>query len=155
MRKTFAIMAAGAAILATPALAQLGGVADVNVGGQVGVDPGNSVGNTLGTVTDRVGDTVEKVDGTVNHAADHSNLTLATREQVRAGAEVRDSSGTSVGTVQSVEGNTAVVVRGGKLYNIPLASLYNSASGKAKGLVTKLPHAEITARANAGADVRR
>ncbi|WP_338426412.1 hypothetical protein [Sphingopyxis kveilinensis] len=150
MHKSLTLLAVGTALAAAPALAQLvpGGVADVNVGGNVAVDPGA----TVGTVTDRVGQTVDRVDGTVNNAVDSTNLTLATREQVRAGAEIRDNKGNSVGTVQSIEGDTAVVVRGGKLYNVPLASIYHGAVGRTHGLVTKLPAASIEARAAASAD---
>lgn len=150
MHKSLALLAIGTALAAAPALAQLvpGGAANVNVGGNVAVDPGATVGN----VTDRVGQTVDRVDGTVNNAVDTTNLTLATREQVRTGAEIRDSRGNSVGTVQSIDGDTAIVVRGGKLYNVPLSSIYHGAVGRTHGLVTKLPAASIEARAAASAD---
>lgn len=149
MHKSLALLAIGTALAATPALAQLvpGGAANVNVGGNVAVDPGATVGN----VTDRVGQTVDRVDGTANTAVDATNLTLATREQVRAGAEIRDSRGNSVGTVQSIDGDTAIVVRGGKLYNVPLASIYHGAVGRTHGLVTKLPATSLEARAAASA----
>lgn len=151
MRKALAILAAGAAFAATatvPALAQAG----VDVGGQAGVDidPGNSVGS----VTDRLAGTVDQIDATANQAIDPANLALAAREDVRAGAEIRYSDGTGVGTVQSVEGDVAVVVRGGKLYNVPLSEIYRDASGKAKGLVTKLSRAEIRARGDLAAEAK-
>ena len=72
----------------------------------------------------------------------------------RAGAEIADSSGNSVGTVQSVEGDTAVVIKGGKLYTIPLSSIYHDAAGKTHTLVTKLSQAEIKARTAAAAESR-
>ena len=152
MRKTFALLAAGTALLAAPALAQLntGGAADVNVGGQVGVNPGGVVGS----ITDPVGKTVDHVDGTVNHAVDSTNLTLATREQVRAGAESHGPDGRSIGTVQSVEGGIAVVIRGGKLYNVPLSEVYHGAVGAGHGLVTKLSSAEIQAHTTAAVEAR-
>ena len=148
MRKTFVLLAAGTALLAAPALAQLGTVADVNVGGQVGVAPGGVVDS----VTNPGGKTVDRVDGTVNNAVDATTLTLATREQVRAGAEMHGPDGKSIGTVQSVEGGTAVVIRGGKLYNVPLSEVYHGAVGATHGLVTKLSSAEIQAHTTAKAE---
>ena len=150
MRKTFVLLAASTALLAMPALAQLGTVADVNVGGQVGVDPGTAVGS----VTDPVGQTVDRVDGTVNNAADATGLALATREQVSTGAEIRDSRGNSIGTVQSIDGETAMVTRGGKMYHVPLSGIYHSAAGKTRGLVTKMPRADIKAHTAAAAEAR-
>lgn len=152
MRKTFVLLAAGTALLALPALAQLntGGAADVNVGGQVGVNPGGVVGS----VTDPVGQTVDRVDGAVNNAADATGLALATREQVSTGAEIRDSRGNSIGTVQSIDGETAIVTRGSKLYHVPLSGIYHSAAGKTHGLVTKVPRADIKAHAAAAAEAR-
>lgn len=147
MRKTLSLLATGAALIAVPALAQVGGVADVNAGAQVGVNPAG----TVGAVTDRLGQTVDRVDEGVNHTVDATKLKLAAREDVRAGAQVSDSEGNSVGTVQSIDGDQAIVVDGGKLYNVPLSSLYSHAEGAAHGLVTKLPKADIKARAEAGA----
>ena len=128
MRKTFALLAAGTALLAAPALAQ--------------------------PQTDPVGGTVDRVDGATKKAVDDANLTLATREQVRAGAEIYDTSGNSVGTVQSIDGDTAIVVREGKLYNVPLAAIYHGAVGETHGLVTKLSSAEIEARTAAAVESR-
>ena len=148
MRKTFVLLAASTALLAAPALAQLGTVADVNVGGQVGVNPGGVVDS----VTNPVGKTVDHVDGAANHAVDTTNLTLATREQVRAGAEIHGPDGKSIGTVQSIEGGIAVVIRGGKLYNVPLSEVYHGAVGAGHGLVTKLSSAEIQAHTTAAVE---
>lgn len=97
---------------------------------------------------------VAPIGGTVGKTVDAANLTLATREQVRAGAELYDTSGNSVGTVQSVEGDTAVVVRDGKLYNVPIAAIYHGAVGATHGLVTKLSSAEIQARTTAAIESR-
>lgn len=150
MRNAGVLLAAVTTALATPALAQanLGGTVDATVGANTG-----AVGSTLGTATDRLGKTVDRVDGTVNKSLDSTKLTLATREQVRAGAEVSDRAGNSIGTVQSIDGDNAIVVDGGKLYNIPLGTLYSKGAGAANGLVTKLPRTEITARAQGGAAV--
>lgn len=153
------LAAAPALLAATPALAQAtasapavgsDGVANVNLVGQVGLN-GNAA---VQDATDPVGDTVDQADGAVQKSVDAANLTLATREQVRAGAELYGTDGTSVGTVQSVEGDTAVVVRGGKLYNVPLAEIYHGAVGATHGLVTKLSRAEIQARTTAEAESR-
>ena len=113
-------------------------------------DPGTAVGS----VTDPVGQTVDRVDGTVNNAADATGLALATREQVSTGAEIRDSRGNSIGTVQSIDGETAMVTRGGKMYHVPLSGIYHSAAGKTRGLVTKMPRADIKAHTAAAAEAR-
>lgn len=148
MRKPLALLMLTPALLAGPALAQLApdGVANVNLVGQVGLG-GNAATSPVAGTVGQVGDTVGK-------AVDAANLTLATREQVRAGAELYDTSGNSVGTVQSVEGDTAVVIRGGKLYNVPLAEIYHGLVGATHGLVTKLSRAEIQARTTAEVETR-
>ena len=155
-----ALLATAPALLAaTPALAQAAstapavgsdGVANVNLVGKVGLN-GNAA---IQDAVDPVGETVDQVDGAVQKSVDAANLTLATREQVRAGAELYGTDGSSVGTVQSVEGDVAVVVRGGKLYNVPLAEIYHGAIGATHGLVTKLSSAEIQARTTAEVESR-
>lgn len=161
-RRALPLLAAAPALLAaTPALAQAAspapapavgsdGVANINLVGQVGLN-GNAA---VQDATNPVGETVDKVDGAVQKSVDTANLTLATREQVRAGAELYGTDGSSVGTVQSVEGDVAVVVRGGKLYNVPLAQIYHGAVGATHGLVTKLSSAEIQARTTAEVESR-
>ena len=155
MRKAFALLTAAPALLALPALAQTApdGSANVNLVGKVGLN-GGTIGNAVDGVTNPVGGTVDRVDRTVGKTVDTANLTLATREQVRAGAELYDTGGNSVGTVQSVEGDTAVVVRGGKLYNVPIAQIYHGTVGATHGLVTKLSSAEIQARTTAAIESR-
>lgn len=66
MRKTLMTLAAGAAIVAVPAVAQvgLGGAANLNAG--AALDPAA----TVGSVTDRVGQTVDSVDGAANDAVE-------------------------------------------------------------------------------------
>lgn len=145
MRKALTLIAAGAAILATPAIAQVGGSVDATVGAGAG-----PLAGTVGDVTGQVGNTVDRVDGAVNGTIDSAKLVVATREQVRAGAQVTDTSGNSVGTVQSVDGDNAVIVDGGKLYNIPLAALYSKADSVTGPLVTKLSKTEIRARVHGG-----
>ncbi|SKB58814.1 hypothetical protein [Sphingopyxis flava] len=150
MRKTLILLAASAAAVAAPALAQL----DTGVAGQVGgsVDPGRVAGGVVQDVTQPVGGVVDQVDQTANDAIGSTDLKLAAREDVRAGANVTDSKGNSIGTVQSIDGDNAVVVSDGKLYNIPLSALYSHAAGTAHGLVTKLPKAELEARGAAAAE---
>jgi len=152
MRKAFALLTVAPALLASPAIAQLApdGSANVNLVGKVGLN-GGAVEAAVDGVTNPVRGTV---DGALGKTVDAANLTLATREQIRAGAEIYDSSGNSVGTVQSVEGDTAVVVRGGKLYNVPIAEIYHGAVGATHGLVTKLSSAEIQARTTAAIESR-
>ncbi len=155
MRKAFALLTVAPALLAYPAFAQLApdGSANVNLVGKVGLN-GGAVDAAVDGVTNPVRGTVDRADGAVSKTVDAANLTLATREQVRAGAELYDTSGNSVGTVQSVEGDTAVVVRGGKLYNVPIAQIYHGAVGATHGLVTKLSAAEIQARTTAAIESR-
>lgn len=155
MRKALALLIAGPVFLAVPALAQLApdGSANVNLVGKVGLK-GGAVDAAVDGITNPVGGTVDRLDGTLNKTVDATSLTLATREQVRAGAELYDTSGNSVGTVQSIEGDTAVVIRGGKLYNVPIAEIYHGAVGATHGLVTKLSSAEIQARTTAAIESR-
>lgn len=148
MRKPLALLTLAPALLAGAALAQPApdGGANINLVGQVGL--GGSA------ATEPVAGTVGQVSDGVGKAVDAANLTLATREQVRAGAEIYDTSGNSVGTVQSVEGDVAVVIRGGKLYNVPLAEIHHGAVGATHGLITRLSRAEIQARTSTEAGTR-
>ena len=146
------LTAAPALFIAPAAIAQPApdGGANVNLVGQVGGQAGLGTGAAVGNLTDPVGSTVGRIDG----AVDPASLTLATREQVRAGAELYDTSGNNVGTVQSVEGDIAVVIRGGKLYNVPIAEIYHGAVGASHGLVTIVSRAEITARTTGEVETR-
>ncbi|UNU43705.1 hypothetical protein EAO27_13960 [Sphingopyxis sp. YF1] len=146
MRTILTLTATGAIVAAMPAFAQFGVDVGAQAGARVGVDPAGTVGG----VTGRLGTTVDRLDGAADRAIDATDLSPATRDHVRTGAELRDSSGHSVGTVQSLDGDIAIVVRGGKLYNVPLSAIYHDASGRVKGLVTKLPRADFKARAAGG-----
>src|SRR3546814_13488281 len=115
------------------------------------VNPGEVASDTAGRVTQPVGDVVGQTDDMVNDTADSANLKLATQDQVRAGANVTDMNGNSIGTVQSVDGDNAVVVSGGKLSNIPLSELYSKADGAAGSLGSKLPKDSLTLHARARA----
>ena len=88
---------------------------------------------------------LDHADGAVNGAIDSTKLVAATREQVRAGAQITDTQGNGIGTVQSVDGANAVIVDGGKLYNIPLAEIYSKADSVTGPLVTKMARSEIRA----------
>src|SRR5688500_398824 len=118
MRSLVNIIALGAMVAATLALAQIsvGGQGGGKVGDTVGV--GVNPGGAVGTVTGTVDRTVGIVDRTVNRTLD-SELRIATSADVTAGAVVRDRRGNRVGTVQSVHGDTAVVVKGGKAMHVP------------------------------------
>lgn len=150
MHKALTLFAVGTAILAAPALAQVGGVVGGSVDATVGAgtDPAAATVNNL---TGQVGNTVDRVDGAVNGTIDSTKLVAATREQVRAGAQITDTQGNSVGTVQSIDGANAVIVDGGKLYNIPLAQIYSKADSVTGPLVTKMARAEIRANVHGGA----
>ena len=152
MRNPATILALGAALAATPALAQInvGVGAQTGVGVGVGVNPGTAVGGVTGTV-DR---TVGTVDRTVNRSL-NSGLRVATSADLRSGIVVRDRRGHSIGAVQSVSGNTAVVVKGGRTMHIPIAALYRGASGIVTNLTKAQLNAMASANANAGANVRR
>lgn len=126
-------------ILSTPAFAQVGGVVGGSVDATVGTGP--------------VAGTVDRADGVVNGTIDSTKLVAATREQVRAGAQITDTQGNSVGTVQSIDGANVVIVDGGKLYNIPLAQIYSKADSVTGPLVTKMARAEIRANVHGGAAV--
>lgn len=137
-----------AATAAAPALAQvdvgLGGQANVGVG--AGVDAGPVLGDTLDTTRDTLDRTVDGVDRQANRALS-SDAVLATSADLRTGATVRDNRGRRIGTVQSVEADSALVVQGNRQLRVPLSALYRTGSG----LVTSLSRAEVRASANAGA----
>lgn len=141
MRKTISCAALAAALVAMPAMAQV----DLGVGGQAGA--GVNAGGAVDAVTAPVGGAVDSVDRTVNRAIPKGltdGLEAATSADVTSGVEVRDASGARVGTVQSLEGDTAVVVQGNRHMQVPVASLYR----KGKGLVTSLTRAELRAGAH-------
>ncbi len=145
MRRSSLFIAFGAALVASAAPAQiLGGQAGggVGLGAGVGANVGGIVDGATGTLDRGVG----TLDRTVNGAL-RSDLTVATAADLTSGAEVRDNRGRSVGTLQSVNGGMALVVKGDKAVNVPLASLYRSG----KGLVTQLSRSQLRAAASANA----
>lgn len=151
MRTIVFLLAGSAALLASPALAQVGGVVGGTVDATVGAGP---VAGTVTDATSGIGNTVDHVDDAVNGTIDSTRLVVATRQQVRAGAQITDTQGNDVGTVQGIDGDNAVIVDGGKLYNIPVAQIYSKADSVTGPLVTKLAKAEIRARVQGGAAVQ-
>jgi hypothetical protein len=149
MTMRITLLAITAALAATPAAAQLvvGGQGGVTGNLGVGVD----TGRTLDNVNRTLDTTVDRTDRTVNSTLDRTvnrDLSVATSADVTGGATVRDSRGRRVGTVQSVHGGTAVVVRNGRQLHVPISSL--SRSGR--GLVTSLSPSQLNA--STAADVR-
>lgn len=153
MRRIAITAAAAAMLAAAPAAAQLGTGIGANVGAGVGVgiDPARTVGSVVDTVDRTATRAVERTDRLANRTINGTRVTLVTRTDVRTGAEVRDSRGQRIGTVQRLDGNAAVVVSGQKAYHVPLAGLYRATTGKARYLVTAIPRAQLTGHANAHA----
>ena len=153
MRKVAILVAATAAFASAPASAQVGVGAGggVDVGAGVSVDPGRTAGSAVDTVDRTATRAVDSVDRTADRALDSTEFTLVSRNQVAVGAEVRDSRGRRIGTVNRIDGDAAVVVRGRDAYHVPLSSLYRRASGTARSLVTSIPRAQLTGHANAQA----
>ena len=172
MRIPLRILAIGAALGASPALAQIGvgiggqggGGLGVGIGGQAGGNLGVGVGGNIGAGVNAGGTidsmnrtldrTVTTTDRTVNRALS-SDLRAATSADLTAGASVRDNRGHRIGAVQSISGNMAVVVNNGRMVHVPLASLYRGASGLVSNLSRAQLDAMASANANAGAGVRR
>ena len=150
MRFTISILTVAAALTAGSALAQVPVAGSVGTQAEVGANANANAGGLLGGVTGALGRTVNSADsainGTVNGLAT-AGLRLATRADLRAGAEVRDNRGRRIGTVAAVHGDTAMVVRGGQTVHVPLSALYRAGNG----LVTSLSRAELNAAAAARA----
>ena len=145
MRNSSLFIVFGAALMASPAPAQiLGGQAGAGVG--LGVGVGANVGGVVDGATGTLDRGVGTIDRTVNGAL-RSDLAVATAADLTTGAEVRDNRGRRVGTLQAVHGGMALVVKGDKAVHVPIASLYRSG----KGLVTKLSRSQLSAAASANA----
>lgn len=142
MHISIRLLTIGAALAASPALAQVqaGGAADVGVGAGATIDGGGLLGGVTGTLDRSVGALDRGVNGVLG-----AKLRLATRADLAAGAEVRDRGGRRVGTVQEVHGDMALVVQGGNAVHVPLAALYRGS----QGLVTSLTSAQLRAGASA------
>lgn len=162
MRKTIALLAATATLsIAAPALAQLGGTVG-NATGSIGSTTGTAVGATAGTTLDtgkavdqtldRAGTAVHQADGTVQQQVDRTAMRAVASGDLQTGLKVTDSEGKSIGTVQSVSGDTAVIADGSKVYNVPVSDLYAKGSGKVKKVSTLVPRASLDTQAKAAAD---
>jgi hypothetical protein len=73
-------------------------------------------------------------------------VTLATKEEIKTGATVIDQKGGSVGTIESVTADGAVISTGAARVQIPLGSFGKSA----KGLVIGMTKAELEAAGKGG-----
>jgi hypothetical protein len=140
MPKALTLFALCAAFVSTPALAQL----DLGLGAEAGIN----VGGTVGAVTGTLDRTVAAADQQVNGAlALGSDVRLATRADLETGAVVRNKHGASIGILQAVHGDMAMVVKNGRTLHLPLSAIYSSASG----LMTTLTKAQLEAMVSAGA----
>lgn len=160
-------LAAGTlAIAATPAMAQLGGTLGGTVGGAVSgttatvggagsasthIGTGLDTAATAGSAMDHVGTAVDKTDKAASKTSEPRSMRVATSDQLSSGVTVRDASGNEIGTISSVTGDTALVANKGQTYRVPLSELYAKGSGKVKEVTSRLPAAELSADAHAGA----
>lgn len=155
MRKYIILAASAAALITSPAFAQLG----AGVGTTVNTTVSSTVdsGRTLGNVVDRVDTTTSRVidhaDRFTNRTLNSTQFALVTRTDVVTGSEVRDSRGQRLGTVSRLDGQSAVVVSGRNVYRVPLSALYRHTSGSARTLVTSIPRARLSGHANVNASV--
>lgn len=152
------ILTAAAAALAVPAMAQVGVDVGVTTDATVGAEAPvggtlDAVQDTVGTATDAAQDTVDTATDTAAGVADQATDTAAGAEpaaaaDVQAGAEVRDTDGNVVGTIESVDANGAVIATGEARVQIPVSSFAKSD----KGLVIAMTKAELEAAAKAAAE---
>ena len=153
-RNTLLTAAAAAAILAAPAMAQVG--VDVgsttDVGATVQTPPasGNldAVQDTVDSTRDTAEDAVDTATDTAADATPDANADATVSAELKAGAEVRDPAGDLVGTVESVSAEGAVVATGESRVVIPAASFAKND----RGLVIAMSKAELDAAAKAAAD---
>ena len=176
MRNITVLAGLSAALVAMPAAAQLGttlgGTVNTTVGAAtnvgvptVGTNVGTAVNNSVNAEVDtataasaarsRGAGITQRALGRSMTAA---NLSLATRQQVRTGLVVRDTRGQRIGTVRSLDADSAIVVSGNRMYHVPLGALYTRSTGAVTSLVTSVPRAQLTAhvaaRANANSAVQ-
>ena len=151
------ILTAAAAALAVPAMAQVG--VDVDATTEAGVGVEAPVAGTLDTVQDTVDTVSDTAQDAVNTATDtavdttdqasdaatSAEVQPAAAADVKAGAEVRDTDGNMVGTVESVDANGAVIATGEARVQIPVTSFAKND----QGLVITMSKAELEAAAEA------
>lgn len=150
-------LTAAAAAFAVPAMAQVG--VDVGATANTGVDAQAPVSGTLDAVQDTVDTTRDTVQDTVNTATDTAvdaadqatdaaaGTEVAAAADVKAGAEVRDTDGNVVGTIETVDANGAVIATGEARVQIPVTSFAKNDTG----LVIAMSKAELEAAAKAAA----
>lgn len=155
---TFKIkLLAAASILAVPAV---GAAQSLDPAAQAPVQ--STLDNAVPPVADPVQDTIQDTQDNVQDAlppaqeplpsdtqadvqADAGPVTAASAADVQAGAAIRDQSGAPVGTVESVNGETAVVSTGTVRAEIPISSF-----GKdSQGLVLAMTRSQLEAAAGA------
>lgn len=154
---TFKIkMLTAAAMLAVPGLAA---AQSLDVAGQVetpplqgtleqpGTPPLPDPVDTVPPVQDQVPEALppaqDAIEPSADSAAEPGTVTAATSADVQAGAQVRDQNGAPVGTIESVEGEAAVLSTGAVRAEIPISSF-----GKdSQGLVIAMTRAQIEAAA--------
>lgn len=162
MRKSIFLVSA-AALMAVPAMAQQVGV-DVDAGAAADVgatvqtpdaaDTMDAVQDTVDTATDTAAETVDQATDTAADAVDEAGraaagtqVEAAVAADVTAGAEVRDTDGNMVGTIESVDANGAVISTGKARVQIPVSSFAKND----EGLVIAMSKAELEAAAEAAA----
>ncbi len=92
-----------------------------------------------------VQDPLDSQPDSMDNAAESGTVTAATSADVQAGAQVRDQDGAPVGTIESVNGEAAVLSTGAVRAEIPISSF-----GKdSQGLVIAMTRAQIEAAAGA------
>lgn len=87
----------------------------------------------------------EQAQAAAPEPAEAAAVTAATAADVRSGAEVRDTSGGLVGTIESVDAEGAVVATGSVRAKLPFSSFGKNG----EGLVISVTRAELEAAAAA------
>lgn len=140
MRISTSILALGAVVASAPALAQVSAGGTVSAGSGINAGGSTTAAGRIVGVNDR---NVSVASRTVNGAL-ANGVRLAARTDLRTGAEVRDSNGVRLGTLESLQGNKAVVVQGNRAFHVPIGIIYRTT----RGLVTDrtTPQLQTTAR---------
>ncbi len=141
MRMIALTLAAAGAAVAMPAAAQVAGA-------RVGVD----TGAVADTVQDTTQNTLEGTQEALDQTEERARMMAATTAQLRAGVEVRDSTGAPVGTITQVDGDIAMVSDGSATYAVPASALFAPAEGAVPQLFTNVPRAQLEATGEADAD---
>jgi hypothetical protein len=140
MRISTSILALGALLASAPTLAQVSAGGTVSAGTGINAGGSTTAAGRIVSVTDRI---VSVGSRTVNGGL-ANGVRVASRTDLRTGAEVRDSNGVRLGTVQSLHGNRAVIVNGSRAFHVPFGNIYRSTLGLVTDLST--PQLQTTAR---------